>query len=399
MKKIITSVLVVMFSAVAVASFAAEPKDSPYHGKSIQGFRTNRFGDNWELSVNVGPAYTAVGKLFGENDPKPWAKRIGWEVNIAANKWFHPVFGVRAQLQLGGKTNYSFTNGDKTKWTDVAAHVDGLLNLSNWIGNYREDRVYYAILFVGGGLQVTTPKNPNYGFMADAGLINRFRVCKCLDINLELKGWLYNENDIPAAIVSDGRFAETYSVTAGLTYRFNKRDWERAIAPETLDAYVKAADEAKAAADALANENNALKGDLKEAEDTANALNKDLDNANAEIENLKGALKNADKISGNNNRLWFEIGSAQLSRANKTALRVVAKEMNDTDRNYTVVGYADPDTGSAAWNQTLSEKRAEAVRNYLISQGVEANRLTAEGRGDTKSPYHEAVANRVVVIE
>jgi len=398
MKKIITSVLIVMFSAVAVASFAAEPKDSPYHGKSIQGFVTNRFGDNWELSVNAGPAYTAVGRAFGETDPKPWAKRIGWEVNIAANKWFHPVFGVRAQLQLGEMTNFSFANGDKTKWMDVVAHVDGLLNLSNWIGNYREDRVYYAILFAGGGLQVSTPKHPNYGFMADAGLINRFRVCKCLDINLELKGWLYRENDLPAEIVSSGAFATSYSVTAGLTYRFNKRNWDRAIAPETLDAYMKAAEDAQAAADALANENDALKGDLKDAQDTADALNKDLDNANDEIERLKGALNDAEKI-GNNNRLWFEIGSAQLSRANKTALRVVAKEMNNTDRNYTVVGYADPDTGSAAWNQTLSEKRAEAVRNYLISQGVEANRLTAEGRGDSSSPYHEAMANRVVVIE
>jgi outer membrane protein OmpA-like peptidoglycan-associated protein len=35
-------------------------------------------------------------------------------------------------------------------------------------------------------------------------------------------------------------------------------------------------------------------------------------------------------------------------------------------------------------NQLLSEKRANAVRNYLISKGVEEKRITAKGYGDTK---------------
>ena len=35
-------------------------------------------------------------------------------------------------------------------------------------------------------------------------------------------------------------------------------------------------------------------------------------------------------------------------------------------------------------NQTLSEKRAIAVRNYLISKNVEEKRITSKGYGDTK---------------
>ena len=44
------------------------------------------------------------------------------------------------------------------------------------------------------------------------------------------------------------------------------------------------------------------------------------------------------------------------------------------------IGYTDS-TGSASFNQTLSVNRAQAVTNYLTSQGVAASRLSIEGRG------------------
>ena len=48
-----------------------------------------------------------------------------------------------------------------------------------------------------------------------------------------------------------------------------------------------------------------------------------------------------------------------------------------------VEGHTDS-TGAAAYNQTLSENRANAVRGYLINQGVDANRLAAVGYGLTR---------------
>lgn len=47
-----------------------------------------------------------------------------------------------------------------------------------------------------------------------------------------------------------------------------------------------------------------------------------------------------------------------------------------------VVGHTDS-RGEDAYNQTLSERRAEAVRVYLAANGVEAGRLSAAGRGET----------------
>jgi OOP family OmpA-OmpF porin len=48
-----------------------------------------------------------------------------------------------------------------------------------------------------------------------------------------------------------------------------------------------------------------------------------------------------------------------------------------------VIGHTDR-IGSAAYNQKLSLRRANAVREYLVSQGIEQSRISAEGRGKTQ---------------
>jgi outer membrane protein OmpA-like peptidoglycan-associated protein len=48
-----------------------------------------------------------------------------------------------------------------------------------------------------------------------------------------------------------------------------------------------------------------------------------------------------------------------------------------------VVGHTDS-TGSPAYNQTLSQNRAQSVAGYLAQRGVAPNRLAAEGRGQTQ---------------
>jgi len=45
------------------------------------------------------------------------------------------------------------------------------------------------------------------------------------------------------------------------------------------------------------------------------------------------------------------------------------------------VGHADR-IGKDAYNQKLSERRAAAVKEYLVSKGIEANRVYTEGKGE-----------------
>lgn len=50
------------------------------------------------------------------------------------------------------------------------------------------------------------------------------------------------------------------------------------------------------------------------------------------------------------------------------------------DRSFTIVGHTDG-VGSAAYNQRLSQQRANSVRSFLSARGVDASRLKTEGKG------------------
>ena len=79
----------------------------------------------------------------------------------------------------------------------------------------------------------------------------------------------------------------------------------------------------------------------------------------------------------------FESDRAVLVDASRAVLDRVAISLKDwPDVRVEVAGHTDS-TNTAAHNQKLSEQRAEAVRAYLIGQGVAADQLTAKGYGES----------------
>ena len=78
----------------------------------------------------------------------------------------------------------------------------------------------------------------------------------------------------------------------------------------------------------------------------------------------------------------FSTGSTVLDTNGQGALNGVATWMKaDSKRTLHLHGYADT-TGNSEANLVLSEKRAEAVKTYLVSQGVDASQITTVGRGE-----------------
>lgn len=61
------------------------------------------------------------------------------------------------------------------------------------------------------------------------------------------------------------------------------------------------------------------------------------------------------------------------------------------------VGHTDR-IGSNAYNQRLSVRRAEAVKNYLVKKGVPANRIYTEGKGETQPVKNCTETNRKALI-
>lgn len=62
----------------------------------------------------------------------------------------------------------------------------------------------------------------------------------------------------------------------------------------------------------------------------------------------------------------------------------MAEYAKDNNANLLVTGYADSATGKPAYNQKLSEKRAETVANELVKMGVSRDQITTEAKGGVK---------------
>ena len=83
--------------------------------------------------------------------------------------------------------------------------------------------------------------------------------------------------------------------------------------------------------------------------------------------------------------IYFDTGSDRIRPESTPTLKEIAAMLSEhADLKLTIEGHTD-NVGQAAANQALSEQRAEAVRQSLITTfGVDASRLTAKGLGATK---------------
>ena len=88
----------------------------------------------------------------------------------------------------------------------------------------------------------------------------------------------------------------------------------------------------------------------------------------------------------------FEYNSSQLTApAQQTLNEVASALLTQPELNVEVQGHSDS-IGSAAYNLSLSQRRADAVKAYLISKGVNASTLTAKGYGKTKPIFSNETA-------
>lgn len=111
----------------------------------------------------------------------------------------------------------------------------------------------------------------------------------------------------------------------------------------------------------------------------------------------------AEKVSFASEAL-FDFDQSTLKPQGKAALDQLLGQLTGMDLEVIVtVGHTDA-VGSDAYNQKLSQRRAEAVKAYLVAQGVETNRVYTEGKGETQPVADNTTAagrakNRRVTVE
>ena len=103
------------------------------------------------------------------------------------------------------------------------------------------------------------------------------------------------------------------------------------------------------------------------------------------LQQLNTILKTRDTQRGlvvSMSDILFETGQYKLKAGAREALAKIAGVLlTYAGLTLEVDGFTD-DVGSEETNQRLSEKRAEAVRDFLVQQGVPANSITAQGLGE-----------------
>jgi outer membrane protein OmpA-like peptidoglycan-associated protein len=91
----------------------------------------------------------------------------------------------------------------------------------------------------------------------------------------------------------------------------------------------------------------------------------------------------------------FDFNKSVIKPAGVQALAPVVQALRDQPTlRAELVGHTDS-VGSDEYNQRLSLRRAEAVRNHLVSQGINPARITVDGRGESQPEVpNDTEANR-----
>lgn len=389
---------------------------------SSRRFEVGSFKDNWFIGIGGG-----VNQYLGEHDRQmKFFNRLAPAMDLYFGKWFTPSLGFRIAYSGGegfGATNLMTgminttgnpiapdyltqkfldeNSGYKGDGTDHHAlywqqfhmwniHVDFMLNLMNVIGGYKE-RVYNLSPYFGIGLarayalEDNDNRFCNNRLSGTVGLLNSFRLCDALDLNVDLRGVLVPQ-DFEGELGSRPDGGETYesegylTATIGIAYKFKPRGWSQGKTIYKTNTVTVLDQDALNAALA---ENKALEEQLKNAK------------AQTVTEVVESLLSPELYIT-------FERNKSELSGEGKVLLMNLAKILKAADQSivYTITGYADNQTGTVERNQELSQERAQVVYDYLVKEmGVDPAHFEMEAKGGVDAMFlDDNTLSRAVIL-
>lgn len=347
-------------------------------------------GGNWFIQIGAG-----VNTPFFEYSEVNGSKKHHFTAvyDFGFGKWFTPYFGTRLNF-MGGALHWDNNVYHKMKY--VSGQVDFMWDMFNGLGGVKNDRVFSIIPFAGLGAAYAWDMNPAGNIAGkgtkhksttwapdiSAGLQLRFRLCKYVDFfaegRVQFLGDVFNGTayGVPADL--------NISAIGGFSFNIGGRGF-RSYNPCDYTGYI-------------SNLNNQV-NDLRAALATTGAA---LAAAEAqlpcpEVEVAEATVVEAAPLMAT---VRFSLNSARIVPQEKVNVYNIAQWMKENpSQNVAIVGYADADTGTSAYNMKLSQRRAQAVYDMLTGEyGIPASRLNMVAEGSDKQVYDENNWNRIVIF-
>ena len=342
--------------------------------------------DNFYIGINGG----AQVKTTGES----WMNNLNSNAGLRIGRWFTPVFGLAAEGNVYFNDHCKhYMPQSKTVARYMNVGLIGTVNLSNWFAGYKgEPRLFEVVPVFGFGWGHTFGTDENYNALTSkAGIDFTFNLGKA-------KAWqVYVEPSMNWSLNGYGYEGVAYNINqsafqlnAGIVYKFKNSNGSHNFTIAQL--------RDQNEIDGLNSQINSLRGDLNDKDAQLSAKDKqikDLQNALDECNKKPKYVKPATATNLQPTVL-FRQGKAVVDKSQMPNIELIAQYMkNHEDAKVEIKGYASPE-GNKDFNQALSEKRAEAVKNVLVKKyKIAANRLTTKGMGATDKLFKQVEFNRV----
>lgn len=370
-------------STVALAQQTVETVEVVEVPTKKYSVQTNGFWNNWFIQANA--AYSA---FYSSQEQSGIAKspfesfRGNFGFSAAVGKWFTPGLGLRTKFNgIWGRQVVDENKNEMDYWN---IHEDVLFNLSNMFCGYNEKRVWNFIPYLGAGVARNCTGN-KYNMTYNGGILNTFRLNKRLSINLEVAAMVaesgFDKIDDKARRGFKS-FDKAFTAEVGLTVNLGKTGFKNTPDVDAIMAL-------------NAAQLDALNAALADQQAENSRLKSELAKKPKEVVKTETVVK----AIGAPQSVFFNIGSSKIvSKKEIVNLEAAAEAIKNNGGKIYVTGYADSATGSAAYNQTLSEKRAETVAKELEKLGVSRDNIVVEGKGGVAS-LKPASYNRRVIVE
>ena len=358
------------------------------YGKIVRGpYETNRFGDNWFISVGGG-----INSYWNEG-MKIDNMKIAPSIDANFGKWFTPAVGMRAGYQ--GINMQAAPD----KYGYMYFHGDFLWNISDAIGGYKETRFWDFVPYLHAGYfrsyGLGDSDFADNEIAAGAGLLHNLRLSRRLDLVIDMRATVVNGR----VSASDG-ISVLPTVTMGLAVDLGWPDFIRTST--ILNEFEVAAAENMAVLETAAAALEMANIALEEQNSDLIAANKKLKKENAALKsrpvfNAEAFFKEMGPAT-----VYFNIGQAvlcekELQHMDYIAANILTKVDQQTKIYITLTGSADGTTGSMKRNQHLSKARGEYVFKLLTEKyGIDPGRIVVESVVVAK-PENSSLARAVVI--